>query len=236
MLKHPASPAARLIAALDTPDLARAEAWAAALAPHVGLLKVGLELFTALGPETVRRIGAHGPVFLDLKLHDIPNTVAGAVRSLLPLRPAMLTLHASGGAPMISAARAAAEQAGAERPVLLAVTVLTSIDAATLASTGVPDSPAEQVVRLARLAMAAGADGLVCSPHEVAPIRAALGNGPMLVVPGVRPAGSAVGDQARVATPREAVMAGADWIVLGRPLTQAADPAAAARAIAAELA
>ena len=236
MLKHPASPAARLIAALDTPDLARAEAWAAALAPHVGLLKVGLELFTALGPETVRRIGAHGPVFLDLKLHDIPNTVAGAVRSLLPLRPAMLTLHASGGAPMISAARAAAEQAGAERPVLLAVTVLTSIDAATLASTGVPDSPAEQVVRLARLAMAAGADGLVCSPHEVAPIRAALGNGPMLVVPGVRPAGSAVGDQARVATPREAVTAGADWIVLGRPLTQAADPAAAARAIAAELA
>ncbi len=236
MLARPALPAARLIAALDTPDLSRAEAWAAALAPHVGVLKVGLELFTALGPDTVRRIGAHGPVFLDLKLHDIPNTVAGAVRSLLPLRPAMLTLHASGGAPMIAAARAAAEQAGAERPVLLAVTVLTSIDAATLASTGVPDSPAEQVVRLARLAMAAGADGLVCSPHEVAPIRAALGAGPMLVVPGVRPAGSAVGDQARVATPREAVGHGADWIVLGRPLTQAADPAAAARAIAADLA
>ncbi len=236
MLARPATAAARLVAALDTPDLARAEGWAAALAPHVGVLKVGLELFTALGPETVRRIGAHGPVFLDLKLHDIPNTVAGAVRSLLPLRPAMLTLHAAGGAPMIAAAREAAEQAGAERPILLAVTVLTSIDAATLASTGVAASPAEQVVRLARLAMAAGADGLVCSPHEVAPIRAALGQAPLLVVPGVRPAGSALGDQARVATPRDAVAAGADWIVLGRPLTQAADPAAAARAIAAELA
>ncbi len=236
MLARPATAAARLVAALDTPDLARAEGWAAALAPHVGVLKVGLELFTALGPETVRRIGAHGPVFLDLKLHDIPNTVAGAVRSLLPLRPAMLTLHAAGGAPMIAAAREAAEQAGAERPILRAVTVLTSIDAATLASTGVAASPAEQVVRLARLAMAAGADGLVCSPHEVAPIRAALGQAPLLVVPGVRPAGSALGDQARVATPRDAVAAGADWIVLGRPLTQAADPAAAARAIAAELA
>ncbi len=235
-LPRPAAAAARLIAALDTPDMARAEAWATALAPHVGVLKVGLELFTALGPETVRRIGAHGPVFLDLKLHDIPNTVAGAVRSLLPLRPAMLTLHAGGGGPMISAAREAAEKAGAERPILLAVTVLTSMDAATLTSTGVAASPAEQVVRLARLAMAAGADGLVCSPQEVAPIRAALGQAPLLVVPGVRPAGSALGDQSRVATPREAVTAGADWIVLGRPLTQAADPAAAARAIAAELA
>ncbi len=236
MLARPAAAPARLVAALDTPDLTRAEAWAAALAPHVGVLKVGLELFTALGPEAVRRIGAHGPVFLDLKLHDIPNTVAGAVRSLLPLRPAMLTLHAAGGAPMIAAARAAAETAGAARPILLAVTVLTSMDAATLASTGVAASPAEQVVRLARLAMAAGADGLVCSPLEVALIRAALGNAPLLVVPGVRPAGSALGDQARVATPREAVTSGADWIVLGRPLTQVADPAAAARAIAAELA
>ncbi len=235
MLARPALAAGRLVAALDTPELARAEAWASALAPHVGVLKVGLELFAALGPEAVRRIGAHGPVFLDLKLHDIPNTVAGAVRSLLPLRPAMLTLHAGGGAPMIAAAREAAERAGAARPILLAVTVLTSIDAATLASTGVAGSTAEQVVRLARLAMAAGADGLVCSPHEVAPIRAALGNAPLLVVPGVRPPGSAAGDQARIATPREAVAAGADWIVLGRPLTQAADPAAAARAIAADL-
>src|SRR5689334_7477940 len=131
MLPRPTEAAARLVAALDTPDLARAEAWAAVLAPRVGLLKVGLELFGALGPEAVRRIGAHAPVFLDLKLHDIPNTVAGAVRSLLPLRPGMLTLHAAGGAPMIAAAREAAEEAGAERPILLAVTVLTSLNAAT---------------------------------------------------------------------------------------------------------
>lgn len=235
MLARPSTPAARLCAALDTADLPRAEAWAAALAPEVGVLKVGLELFGALGPEAVRRIAAHAPVFLDLKLHDIPNTVAGAVRSLLPLQPAMLTLHAAGGAAMIRAAREAAEQSPT-RPILLAVTVLTSIDAATLASIGVPDSAEAQVVRLARLAMAAGADGLVCSPQEVAPIRAALGQAPLLVVPGVRPAGAAQGDQARVATPREPVAAGADWIVVGRPLTQAADPAAAARAVAAELA
>ncbi len=234
MLARPNTPAARLIAALDTASLAQAEAWAAALAPAVGVLKVGMELFNAIGPEAVRRIAAHAPVFLDLKLHDIPNTVAGAMRSLLPLQPAMLTLHAAGGAAMLSAAREAAEQAP-NRPLLLAVTVLTSIDTATLNSIGVPDMPATQVVRLARLAMAAGADGLVCSPQEVAQIRDALGAGPLLVVPGVRPAGSALGDQARVATPEEAVGAGADWIVLGRPLTQAADPVAAARAIAAGL-
>jgi orotidine-5'-phosphate decarboxylase len=177
----------------------------------------------------------HRPVFLDLKLHDIPNTVAGAVRSLLPLRPAMMTLHAAGGAAMIAAARAEAEKAGAERPMLLAVTVLTSIDAATLASTGVAASPADQVLRLARLALAAGADGLVCSPQEAGVLRAALGPAPFLVVPGVRPAGSAAGDQARTATPAEAVAAGADWIVVGRPITGAADPAAAAAAIAAGL-
>lgn len=234
MLARPQAPAARLVAALDTPDLAQAEAWAAALAPAVGVLKVGLELFGALGPAAVRRIAAHGPVFLDLKLHDIPNTVAGAVRSLGPLGAAMLTLHAAGGAAMLGAAREAAERLPA-RPILLAVTVLTSLDAAALQAIGVEATPAAQVVRLARLAMAAGADGLVCSPREVAPIREALGPGPLLVVPGVRPAGSAPGDQARVATPREAVASGADWIVLGRPLTQAADPAAAARAIAAEL-
>lgn len=235
-LSRPATAAARIIAAIDTPDLGRAESLAAALAPpRCGLLKLGLELFTAQGPEAVRRIGARAPIFLDLKLHDIPNTVAGAVRSLLPLRPAMLTLHAGGGAAMIAAAREAAEGAGAARPILLAVTVLTSIDAATLASTGVADAPAAQVVRLGRLAMAAGADGLVCSPQEVAPLRAALGAAPVLVVPGVRPAGSALGDQARTATPAEAVAAGADWIVVGRPITGATDPAAAAAAIAASL-
>lgn len=237
MLARPSSAAARIVAALDTAEAARAEALADALAPpRCGVLKVGLELFAAAGPEVVRRIAARAPVFLDLKLHDIPNTVAGAVRALLPLRPAMLTVHAAGGEAMLEAAREAAQAAGAERPIILAVTVLTSLDAEMLAETGVADGPEAQVLRLARLALDNGADGLVCSPREVAAIRAAFGPKPILVVPGVRPAGSAAGDQARTATPAEAVAAGADWIVLGRPLTAAADPEAAAAAVAAELA
>ncbi len=232
MIARPRQAAARIIAAIDTGDAGRAEALSASLAPCCGLLKIGLELFCAMGPAAVAR---PAPVFLDLKLHDIPNTVAGAVRSLLPLTPAMLTLHASGGAAMIAAAREAAERAGAARPMLLAVTVLTSMDDAALRQTGVSDGAAVQVLRLARMAMAAGADGLVCSPREVAMLRDALGEAPFLVVPGVRPAGSDPGDQARTATPAEAVAAGADWIVVGRPITGAADPAAAARAIAASL-
>lgn len=235
MIPRPAGGAARLIPAIDTGDLARAETLAGALAGRCGVLKVGLELFCAAGAPAVAAIGRHAPVFLDLKLHDIPNTVAGALRSLLPLRPAMVTLHAGGGPAMVAAAREAAERAGADRPMLLAVTVLTSMDAAALAATGVADSPAAQVLRLARMAVAAGADGLVCSPQEVALIRAELGAGPALVVPGVRPAGSAAGDQARTATPAEAVAAGADWIVVGRPITGAADPAMAAAQIAASL-
>ncbi|MDN3566813.1 orotidine-5'-phosphate decarboxylase [Paeniroseomonas aquatica] len=235
MLQRPTTAAARIIPALDTPDADRAAALAAALAPHCGPLKLGLELFAAEGPAAMRRIAPLAPVFLDLKLHDIPNTVAGAVRSLLPLRPAMLTLHAGGGTAMLAAARAAAEAAGADRPILLAVTVLTSMDAAALAATGVAGDPAGQVLRLAGLALAAGADGLVCSPQEVAAIRAEFGPAPYLVVPGVRPAGSAAGDQARTATPAEAVAAGADWIVVGRPITGAADPVAALRAIAGSL-
>jgi orotidine-5'-phosphate decarboxylase len=225
-----------LCVALDAPDLATAEAWAGAVAPHAGLLKVGLELFSAEGGAAVRRIAAHGPVFLDLKLHDIPNTVAGAVRSLAPLQPAWLTIHAAGGAAMIAAAREAAEKAaekagGAQRMRILAVTVLTSLDAAALAETGVTGGTVQQVLRLARLAVAAGADGLVCSPREVAPLRDALSDGPALVVPGVRPAGSAADDQARTATPEEMAAAGADFVVVGRPITKAADPAAAAAAI-----
>jgi len=222
-----------LIIALDTPDPARAALLAQAVAPHCGLLKLGLEFFAANGPAGVARIGGR-PVFLDLKLHDIPNTVAGAVRAVLPLRPAMLTLHAAGGPGMIAAAREAAED-GPGRPILLAVTVLTSLDAAALAATGIAGTAREQVVRLGRLAIAAGADGLVCSAHELAPLRDALGDAPMLVVPGIRPAGSAVGDQARVASPRQAIADGADWLVVGRPITNAPDPAEAARAIAAEI-
>jgi orotidine-5'-phosphate decarboxylase len=225
-----------LCVALDTHDPAQAEAWSRAVAPHAALLKVGLELFTGTGAAAVRAAAAHRPVFLDLKLHDIPNTVAGAVRALAPLRPAWLTLHAAGGPAMIAAAREAAEQAGADRIRLLAVTVLTSLDAATLAETGVAGGPVQQVLRLARLAVAAGADGLVCSPREVAPLRDALGGAPVLMVPGVRPAGSAADDQARTATPEEMAGAGADFVVVGRPITRAADPGAAAAAVAAALA
>lgn len=235
MIARPAGGAARIIPALDTGDLARAEAMAAALAGRCGVLKVGLELFCAAGGAAVSAIARQAPVFLDVKLHDIPNTVAGALRSLLPLRPAMVTLHAGGGPAMIAAARAEAEKAGEARPLLLAVTVLTSMDAAALAATGIADTPARQVLRLARMAVAAGADGLVCSPQEAALLRTELGPGPALVVPGVRPAGSAAGDQARVATPAEAVASGADWIVVGRPITGAPDPAAAAAAIAASI-
>lgn len=221
-----------LIVALDTIDAAQAARWAAAVAPHAGMVKLGLEFFAANGPAGVAAL-AGAPVFLDLKLHDIPNTVAGAVRAVLKLRPALLTLHAAGGAAMIQAARAAAAGSGTR---LLAVTVLTSLDAAALAETGVAGGPRQHVLRLARLALAAGADGLVCSAHEVAMLREALGDGPLLVVPGIRPAGSAVDDQARTMTPREAAGAGADWLVVGRPITQAADPAVAAAAIAAEIA
>ncbi len=224
---------AGLIAALDTADPAQAVAWADQLALHCGMLKLGLEFFLAAGPDGVRGV-TQRPVFLDLKLHDIPNTVAGAVRAVLPLCPRMLTLHAGGGGAMIEAARRAAE--GRDRPVLLAVTVLTSLDSSALHATGVAGGPRQQVLRLARLALSAGADGMVCSAHEAAMLRDALGAGPVLVVPGIRPAGADTGDQARTMTPRQAVDAGADWIVVGRPITGSADPAAAAAAIAAEIA
>lgn len=224
-----------LIAALDTTDPQRARAWATAVAPHCGMLKLGLEFYLANGGAGVRLLDDR-PVFLDLKLHDIPSTVAGAVRAVLPLAPYFLTLHAAGGAAMIAAARQAAGEAGPARPLLLAVTVLTSLDAAALAATGVVGGTSQQVLRLARLALAAGADGLVCSPQEVAMLRQALGEGPALVVPGIRPENADRGDQARTMTPREAVAAGADWIVVGRPITAAANPAEAAAAIAAEIA
>jgi orotidine-5'-phosphate decarboxylase len=226
---------AGLIAALDTVDAARASTLASQVAPYCGLLKLGLEYYLANGAEGVRSFGAT-PIFLDLKLHDIPNTVAGAVRAVLGLQPRMLTVHAAGGAAMVAAARRAAEQAGPDRPLLLAVTVLTSLDAAALAAVGVADTPHEQVLRLARLAMDAGADGLVCSALEVPALRALLDRTAVLVVPGIRPASFPSGDQARTMTPRAAAAAGADWLVVGRPITAAADPAAAAAAIAAELA
>ncbi|HBK04792.1 MAG TPA: orotidine-5'-phosphate decarboxylase [Acetobacteraceae bacterium] len=224
----------RLIVALDTVDATRARAWADAVAPHSGLLKVGLEFFLANGVPGYRAITG-APIFLDLKLHDIPNTVAGGVRAVLPLRPRMLTIHASGGAAMVRAAHQAASAAGDDRPMILAVTVLTSLDQNDLHAAGVNATPAEQVLRLGRLAIESGADGLVCSPMEVAMLRQALGPAVTLVVPGIRPEGADTGDQARTMNPAQAVAAGADWIVVGRPVTGAPDPGAAAAAIAASI-
>lgn len=220
--------------ALDRPDLAGALALAKAVAPHVGGLKLGLELFTAQGPAGVAAVRALGlPVFLDLKLHDIPQTVAGAVRAAAGLGVAMLTLHAAGGPAML---RAAVEAAAGEtaRPWLLGVTVLTSLDAADLAATGVTAAPAEQALRLGELALAAGLDGLVCSPQEIATLRRAFGPRPRLVVPGIRPA-AAGDDQKRTMGPREALALGADILVIGRPITRAEAPGEAAAAIAAGL-
>ncbi|MEX6724565.1 orotidine-5'-phosphate decarboxylase [Parapedomonas caeni] len=222
--------------AIDTPDVADALALARRIAPHVGGLKLGLEFFCAAGPEGVRRVaGETGlPLFLDLKFHDIPNTVAGAVRSVMGLAPAILTVHAGGGPAMLKAAVAAAREVSPATRVV-GVTVLTSLDAADLAAVGVPASPADQVARLADLARETGLDGIVCSPHEVAGVAARWAGG-YFVVPGIRPAGSATGDQKRVMSPAEALAAGAGALVIGRPITEAVDPAASAAAIAASLA
>jgi len=228
-------PADRIFCAIDTADLGEAVRLAAALRGRVGGIKLGKEFFTAHGPQGVTRLAADGArIFLDLKFHDIPNTVAGAVRAALPLACAMLTVHASGGAAMV---RAAAEARGRARaPLILAVTVLTSLGESDLDAVGQQGPVATQVLRLARLARAAGADGIVASPHEVASLRAALGREAILVVPGVRPSWAGADDQKRVMTPGEAVAAGADYLVIGRPITRDRDPAAAAARIAAEIA
>jgi orotidine-5'-phosphate decarboxylase len=228
------SPGERLIVALDTADVNKARAWAGAVAPHAGLFKLGLEFFLANGADGFRTV-AGAPIFLDLKLHDIPTTVAGGVRAVLPLRPRMLTVHASGGSAMIRAAHQAASGAGSDAPMILAVTVLTSLDQEDLQAVGVAATPAEQVLRLGRLAVESGADGLVCSPLEVPMLRQALGSAVKLIVPGIRPHGAASGDQARTMTPAQAIAAGADWIVVGRPITAATDPRRAAADIAASI-
>ncbi len=221
--------------ALDTPDLARALAVAHAVKPHVGGLKVGLEFISALGPDAVRRIVEVGlPVFADTKFHDIPNTVAGAARAVAMLGVAMFNVHASGGEAMMRAAAEAIADVH-PRPLLIAVTVLTSLDDAALAAVGQRGSSAEQVERLAALARASGLDGVVCSAHEIASVRKVCGPDFLTVVPGIRPSGSAPGDQRRVMTPSEACAAGADILVVGRPITAAADPAKAAQSIAQEL-
>lgn len=230
----------RIFCAIDTDDRAAAEAMARRLGPAVGGIKLGLEFFVAHGPAAVRAVAGDTPLFLDLKLHDIPNTVAGAVRAVAPLAPTYVTLHASGGAEMIRRAREAAEEAaertGTERPRLLAVTVLTSLDDADLEAVGQRGPTADQVRRLAMAARAAGADGAICSPLEVAALRADAGPDFHLVVPGVRPAWAGSDDQKRVMTPAEALFAGATALVIGRPITLAPDPAAAAGRILDEIA
>ena len=222
---------AGLIVALDDDDLVAAEGLARSLTGAVDAFKVGLTLFAAHGPEALFEIGQHGRVFCDLKLHDIPSQVRGAAKSLASKGVWLTTVHASGGRAMVAAA---VEGAGAGT-IVAAVTVLTSLDASELAALGMPADPGAQVLRLASLAVGAGARALVCSPQEVAAVRAEVGPGVLLVTPGIRPAGGDVGDQSRVATPAAAVAAGADYLVVGRPITAAPDPRAAAEAIRAEM-
>ena len=220
-----------IFVAIDTPDIHRAAAIVRDIRAVAGGVKLGLEFFCANGHAGVLRMAERElPIFLDLKLHDIPNTVAKAVEALAPLEPAILTVHAAGGHEMLAAAKAAAP------PItkIVAVTVLTSLDESDLRTTGIESSPSEQVARLARLAQESGVDGIVCSGAEVAAAKEAWPDG-FFVVPGVRPAGSDVGDQKRVVTPAQALTDGASVLVIGRPITAAANPAQAIRDIAATL-
>jgi orotidine-5'-phosphate decarboxylase len=224
---------ARLIVALDYPDAQAALDLVDRLEGATRWFKVGLELYVAEGNALVAELQRRGySVFLDLKFHDIPNTVASAVRSAARLGVQMLTVHTAGGPAMLAAA---ADAAGGTGPILLGVTVLTSMDDAQLAATGILGSSAAQVETLARMAYATGVQGFVCSPVEVANLRSQLGSKPVLVIPGIRPEGAATGDQRRVATPGAAIAAGASYLVVGRPITRAADPGAAARSILTEI-
>ncbi|WP_417462714.1 orotidine-5'-phosphate decarboxylase [Kordiimonas sp.] len=233
-------PKERIYCALDTVDVAAAAKLACALKGTVGGIKLGLEFYCANGADGYKRVAEEGlPIFLDLKFHDIPNTVAGAIRAVAPLGPKLFTIHTQGGPEMVrraaDAAREEAERHGHTRPWVIGVSVLTSLDGSDLNAIGVGDAIPDQVARLAALAQDCGIDGLVCSPKEITLARAATNPGFKLIVPGIRPAGAAVGDQKRVMTPQDAVTAGADILVIGRPITQAEDPAAAATAIAESL-
>lgn len=229
----------RIIIPLDVSSAEEAAGIVTRLKGRVGMFKVGLQLYTAAGPDAVRRITGLGErVFLDLKLHDIPNTVARAAAEAARLGVAMIDFHLGGGARMVTAAREAVDSVGLraeERPVLLGITVLTSFDQDDLRSVGVSDMVEAQVTRLARLGRAAGLDGVVASPHEVAAIRAACGQEFVIVTPGIRPAGAARGDQRRVMTPGEAIAAGSDYLVIGRPILESADPVAAVEAVVREI-
>jgi len=228
-------PKDRIAVALDYPDAYQAMKLVDSLGQTCQWFKVGMELYYAAGNDIIRQLRDRGfDVFLDLKLHDIPNTVAGAVRSATKAGASLLTIHASGGSAMMTAAAEAAKAPGSPR--LLAVTVLTSMDAAQLAATGITASPADQVLKLAKLARQSGIDGFVCSAEEVAAVRAATGPQTLLVIPGIRLAGAAIDDQKRIATPSQAIAQGASMLVVGRPITQAKDPAAAAEDILNEIA
>ncbi len=239
----------RILVALDTPDIARAATLSRDLVGAVGGVKLGMEFFNRNGHDGVRQVVRASPdetprgdatkqqrLFLDLKFHDIPNTVAGAVRSVMPLAPMILNVHAAGGHAMMKAAVDAAnfeaEAMGIVRPLVIAVTVLTSLDEVDLNAVGQRGPASEQVVRLARLTQDSGLDGVVCSAREITAIRQECGPDFKLIVPGIRPAGAEIGDQKRVMTPDQAIHAGADYIVIGRPITGADDPVAAAQAIA----
>lgn len=231
------SPKNPIFCALDTTDTDRAVALAQGLKGAVGGVKIGMEFFNANGPTGYRAVAEAGvPIFLDLKLHDIPNTVAGGIRAVLPLKPTIVNVHAAGGIAMMRAAAEAAAEAGDSRPLVIAVTMLTSLDESDLRDTGVIGTPADHVLRLANLAAKAGLDGVVCSAHEISTLRRELGPDFKLIVPGIRPAGSDVADQKRIMTPTQALSLGADVLVIGRPITGASNPHEAATAITASLA
>ena len=234
MLFPSRDPKARLAVALDLPSAAEALAMVDRLEGTCHWLKVGMELYYAAGNSLLHELRRRGfEVFLDLKLHDIPNTVAAAIRSVTQTGASLLTVHASGGAAMLTAAAEAAQAPGCPR--LVAVTVLTSMDTQQLHGIGIAATPADQVLRLARLASSCGIDGMVCSAEETGLLRNELGPEAILVVPGIRPTGAALGDQKRIATPAAAIAQGASLLVVGRPIIRSADPAAATQAILLEI-
>jgi len=227
----------RIFVALDTTDVGRAVELAHGLKGSVGGVKLGKEFFTAHGPDGVHRVIECGmPLFLDLKYHDIPNTVAGAIRAALPLNPFIVNVHAGGGRRMMEAAAEAADKAEGIRPKVIGVTVLTSMTRVDMAEVGIDEEPLEHVLRLGRLAKSSGLDGVVCSAKEVVALRGSVGRDFMLVVPGIRPVWASADDQRRVVTPKDAIDLGADYLVIGRPITGHKDPTEAARLIAEELA
>ncbi len=223
--------------AVDTPDVSHAVALSSKIKDNIGGIKLGLEFFMANGAGGYRQIAELGlPIFLDVKLHDIPNTVKGAIQSLLPLSPAYITIHTSGGAAMMRAAAEAAAKASGARPKLLGVTVLTSLDSSDMKDVGQDADVSQQVKRLALLAKSSGLDGVICAPTEIAMLRQVCGPDFVLMVPGIRPQWAASNDQKRVMTPAEAIKAGATHLVIGRPITGAQDPGEAAARITTEIA